>query len=41
MAYNREENHQPMSMIHLTLKRLDAPGILEVRWGGIGVGKST
>jgi hypothetical protein len=27
-------------MMHLTLKRLEAPGSLEVRWGG-GVGAST
>jgi hypothetical protein len=25
-------------MIHLTLKRLEAPGSLEVRWGGGGGG---
>ena len=23
-------------MMHLTLKRLEAPGSLEVRWGGVG-----
>jgi hypothetical protein len=27
-------------MMHLTLKRLEAPGSLEVRWGG-GVGATT
>jgi hypothetical protein len=26
-------------MTHLTLKRLEAPGSLEVRWGGAGVGR--
>jgi hypothetical protein len=25
-------------MKHLTLKRLEAPGSLEVRWGGVGWG---
>jgi hypothetical protein len=25
-------------MMHLTLKKLEAPGSLEVRWGGGGVG---
>jgi hypothetical protein len=23
-------------MMHLTIKRLEAPGSLEVRWGGVG-----
>ena len=25
-------------MMHLTLKRLEAPGSLKVRWGGVGGG---
>jgi hypothetical protein len=28
-------------MMHLTLKGLEAPGSLEVRWGWVGVGTST
>jgi hypothetical protein len=31
---------QDLKMMHLTLKRLEAPGSLEVRWGGErGVGR--